>query len=734
MEQHDFAKELWGKLPDHNAEAHHLLVIDIGGGTSDFSLFEFRSDGRSPVPDIRRVAVSEHILLGGDNVDLALAHFVEPQILGDHGQLSSTQWDHLVAHCRDLKEKALSSAGEPDEAFQVSLPGRGSDLVTGLRSAQLTRAEIERVLLEGFFPECDANARPYRTQIALREWGLPYASDSAITRHLAAFLRDRPRADAVLLNGGSLNPQLLHQRICQQIGKWRGDFPPLLLKNVEPGFAVARGAAQFGRLVYHKAGRIAAGAAHAIFLEVHRKPATDIEQPSDPSLVCVLPQDAPPEEEFQIADASLALRTNWPVRFQAYHSRGQARSHAGDIVVWSEHEFHALPPLETIIKVADQSHTETSGTLPVRLKAKMNELGLLQVSCVSADRKIRQSWPLEFNLRPQELDKAASGSETISGAPVAAGPNVATDALEAARRRIASRFTGGLSKTDKLTAARLVKSLEQSLGISKSEWNAALVRALWPALETCMACRKKSVDHEEVWLALAGFLLRPGFGVVGDEVRLDSLWRLRETGLCFPGKQIRCQEYILWRRVAGGLTPARQERILTAELEKIHSPDPPAELIRLAGSLELLPEVTKAGLITHFIGVAADLAYEKKHCAPYLAALGLLLNRAPLYAGPEAVVSPDLVESAYAAFRGFDWTGPELSELKTLFLRAARVVGDRSLDLPKSLRNHIAHQLEKSGVDPLQTGKIREFAPVGRWDRVSLYGESLPPGLILSKS
>ena len=235
------------------------------------------------------------------------------------------------------------------------------------------------------------------------------------------------------------------------------------------------------------------------------------------------------------------------VRIGLYASRpiilgARRRSHAGDIVVWSEHEFHALPPLETIIKVADQSHTETSGTLPVRLKAKMNELGLLQVSCVSADRKIRQSWPLEFNLRPQELDKAASGSETISGAPVAAGPNVATDALEAARRRIASRFTGGLSKTDKLTAARLVKSLEQSLGISKSEWNAALVRALWPALETCMACRKKSVDHEEVWLALAGFLLRPGFGVVGDEVRLDSLWRLREIGLCFPGKRIRCQE------------------------------------------------------------------------------------------------------------------------------------------------------------------------------------------------
>jgi molecular chaperone DnaK (HSP70) len=173
LEQHDFAEELWGKLADQNARAHHLLVVDIGGGTSDFSLFELHPDGRNSLPAIRRVAVSEHILLGGDNVDLAIAHLVEPRLLGDQGQLSGAQWDHLVAHCRDLKEKALSGGGWPDETFPVSLPGRGSDLVTALRSAQLTRAEIERTLLEGFFPECEANARPYRTQVALRDGGFP---------------------------------------------------------------------------------------------------------------------------------------------------------------------------------------------------------------------------------------------------------------------------------------------------------------------------------------------------------------------------------------------------------------------------------------------------------------------------------------------------------------------------------------------------------------------------------
>jgi hypothetical protein len=125
------------------------------------------------------------------------------------------------------------------------------------------------------------------------------------------------------------------------------------------------------------------------------------------------------------------------------------------------------------------------------------------------------------------------------------------------------------------------------------------------------------------------------------------------------------------------------------------------------------------------------LARAKRHCAPYLAALGLLLNRTPLHAGPETVVSPDLVEYAYSAFRGFDWTEPELLDLQTLFLRAARVVDDRSLDLPMPLRSLIAAKLEKSGVPPLQTARIRGFVPVRRSDRASLYDESLPPGLVL---
>jgi molecular chaperone DnaK (HSP70) len=740
LERHDStrefsAHELWRRCDDGDAGLRHVLVIDIGGGTSDFSLFELHLNEQSPIPGIRRVAVSEHILLGGDNVDLAIAHFLEPRLAPGGGQLSGAQWQQVVASCCDLKERALAAAGPPDERFAVAVAGRGSGLVAGSQTVTVTRAEIENLLMDGFFPGCDARARPYRTQAALREWGLPYPSDSAVTRHLAEFLKDRPRVDAILFNGGSLRPLLLRERLRDQIGAWQGGFVPHILENDEPALAVARGAARFGTLLHRRSGHIAAGAARAVFLEVQGTPAADGEA-AHPSLVCVLPQGASPSETFEIADLGIQVRTDQPVRFQAYSSSRRSTSRAGDIVAWCEDDFHALPPLQTIVRTAGPARPGTGGSLPVRLVARMNALGLLQISCVSADPGNRQSWPLEFNMRPHGQDgaDAPGGAGPAREAAVQIEPNAAADALKAARKQIGIVFTqppGKAGKKGKVTAGTILKSLEPIIGSPRSAWNGPLLRALWPALDERFDGRRLSVDHEEAWLIVAGFLLRPGFGVVRDDLRIDALWRLHDAGPCFPGRRIKCQEYILWRRVAGGITRERQDKLLAGELDRICDGKAPDELVRLAGSLELIPHETKAKLFSCFVDTAVSLARAKQHCAPYLAALGLLLNRAPLYGGPETVVSPDFVERAYSAFKGFDWTDPELQELQTLFLRAARVVGDRSLDLPIPMRNLIAGKMEKSGVPPLRTAKIRAFVPVGRSDRASLYDESLPPGLIL---
>ena len=730
LEHHDAAADLAAKLPLTTGAAPHVLVVDIGGGTSDFSLFELGGKTGS-APAIRRVAVSEHLLLGGDNIDLALAHLVEARLAGDEERLVGSQWHHLVARCRDLKEQALATEATADTLYPIAIPARGSSLFAGSVATQVSRGEIDAVLFEGFFPPCAADERPRRTHAALKEWGLPFATDSRVTRHLAEFLAGRPRVDAVLFNGGSLYPQVLRQRLADAIASWQNGAVPLLLDNPSPDLAVARGAARFGELIAQKAERIAAGAARAVFIAAHSTQRVSSDGEQDPSLICILPRGANPEDSFDISNLALELRVNRPVRFQAYSSTRHGNCRAGDVVAWNARDFHPLPPLETVAKAVAGGHGDALRSLPVSLRARINDLGLLQLACVSTepstDPAQPQSWPLEFNLRPQAVSASLLA---ISAAAVTA--NVDARSLTAGIEAIGNAFARSYQR-DKLTATRLFRSLESALGLPRADWNWVLVRSLWPALEDCLPQRATSPDHEETWLIIAGFLLRPGFGAPLDDLRLDGLWRLREAGLAFPGKRSRLQEHILWRRVAGGLSPERQQRILAPELAKILARGKlTAELVYLAGSLERIGHDTKADLIRAFVAMTIELATRRQHCAPYLTALGLLLNRTPLYAGPEAVVSPELVEEAYQALAALDWSDPSLTDIHSLFLRAARVVDNRVLDLPKSLRGRIARRLEKAGVAPLRTVRLREFLPIERAERLGIFGEALPPGLLLA--
>jgi len=746
LEQHGGEGGAWQALASAVGDVaeeggpRHVLVVDIGGGTSDFSLFAVqREDGRGKNgggAGIRRIAVSEHILLGGDNIDLALAHALEARLAGEEGRLDGASWDFLVARCRDLKEQTLAAPGTEDEFYQVAIPGRGSGLFAGTRSAAIGRGEIDRIVLDGFFPACAADAAPKRLAAALQEWGLPYAADSAITRHLAHFLRDRPAPDAVLFNGGALYPAALRQRLCEQITRWQKRPPLPALVNDAPDLAVARGAARFGRLLRLGSGRIAADAARAIFLEVQARGGG--EGPAAPALVCVLPRGAAAEETVTIGDLALELRINRPVRFQAYASTRHDEARPGEVIDRQAEDLQPLPPLETIARV-DRPPAEQR-TVAVALEAKISELGLLEVSCRSIDPRLKASWPLAFNLR---AGKSAGGADVVTGAAPAEA-NAPAAAIADAGAILARHFSGGRAGLragklaggkltgGKLTAGKVMTGLEKALGLGRGEWNWVLVRSLWPGLAACAGDRGTSPEHEETWLILAGFLLRPGFGAAADEARMDELWEILAPGLRFPRKQVKLQQYILWRRLAGGLSRGRQEAVLSAEMEQIRRQKTPApELVRMTGAFERLPVETKAELAERYVDRALELARAGKHAAPYLAALGMLLNRAPLYAGPEDVVAPELVERAYDAFARLDWADPELVELQTLFLRAARVIGNRALDVRQSVRGRIAGKLEKLGLPASRTARLRAHMPISPAERLGLVGEALPPGLIL---
>src|SRR6516164_3734959 len=434
----------------------HVLVIDIGGGTTDLSLFEIVAQTGDSLPRIKRVAVSDHLLLGGDNIDLALAHNLEPRLSNE--PLSPVQWNFLVARCRDLKEQCFSD--QSIDIFPIAVPGRGSSLFGGTLSCRITRAEIESIVLDGFFPACTLDSQPARVQTALREWALPYAVDSAITRYLADFLRGRPPIQSVLFNGGSLHPEPLRRRLLEQIGRWQNGSKPQMLNNSEPSLAVARGAARFGKIVYDRSLRIEADAARSLYLEVHRRPDQHSKNPA-PTLLCILAADAKTEEEFQIGDVSLELRLNRAVRFQTYYSTRRSEDKIGELVAWNERDFRRLPPLQTTAKLSGRS--VEGDRLPVTLKIYINELGLLRIACVSVNPSIRETWPLEFNLRAEDSeDSQKTLNEPVTRA--ALDPGVEPARLESAQARILAVFSRPLDRRDKLTAANLFKSLERILG------------------------------------------------------------------------------------------------------------------------------------------------------------------------------------------------------------------------------------------------------------------------------
>ena len=784
----------WGR---HVSELHDLLdlvpertarvlVCDIGGGTTDLSLFEVAGDPESPTGLLlRRVAVSEHLLLGGDNIDLTLAYLFEQKLTGGKSKLSGGQWSQLLVQARELKERILSPVGEerpvgedpilspfaksassppfakgggggfdlasqneiplnpplqrgtltpplqagtfkqdPGEEegsapFTLTLAGTGAGLFASTLSASITAAEVRETVLEGFFPECGAEERPGKKMGGLREWGLPYAEDTAVTRHLAAFLEGR-QVHAVLYNGGSVTPAFLRRRLTDLVARWQGGQAPVELQNDAMAIAVARGAARYGQILQTpRAGeRITGGHAHALYLEVVRG-----KQKQLPTLVCVLPKGMEANESVRIENAEFDLLVNQLVRFQCFFSNRRLHDPAGEVVTWREDQFQPLPPLQTAIHLPADRPKPANNRLRVTLECTLNELGLLQLFCVERDGPGR--WRLDFNLR------RPVGDEESVPAPEEAPPK---RELTEAVGLVLSLY--GKKRDPNLPEARprqLMRQLEKTMAAPRDSWDSATLRGLWPAISQGMTRRSRSVDHEESWLYLAGFALRPGYGFPLDESRIEELWRLFDLGLAFPKeKRVQVQWYLLWRRTAGGLNARRQEKILEKILPMLPSQPETAEILYLAGSLERISLDQKMQLVKLLSAALRKPQISNK--IPYAWALGRLLSRIPLYAGPETVLPPVEVEKLFRQMRELDWKASDYAPLNPLFAQAARRTERRDIDLAPELRQEILQKMKESGARAEELQVVRETVPVKDADRVRQFGESLPSGLVLVKA
>jgi hypothetical protein len=565
------------------------------------------------------------------------------------------------------------------------------------------------------------------------EFGLPYASDPAVTRHLAAFLADHaqvarealgdrappadrlPVPEVVLLNGGVFRSAALVGRLLEVLGDWRGT-PVRRLDNEAPDLAVARGAVAYGLARRGAGPRIGGGAARSYFV--------GLETPDGRRGVCVLPRGTEEGHEVALAGRTFGLRVGAPAKFDLLSSTADTPCAAGDLVDPGAVPLHPLPPVATrLAAVAGQA-----GEVAVRLVASLSEVGTLDLHCVStADPTAR--WRLEFELRGRS---AAPGGGEASAVALPARFEEAIAAI--------TRFYGPKSARVEPKAVRGLRGeLERLLG-PRAGWDTPLLRELLVALWDGAARRRRSADHERVWLNLAGFCVRPGFGYPLDDWRVGELWGLYEQGVQFaPESQVWSEWWTLWRRAAGGLGEDAQARIADDLAYYLQPPGvqaavrPPGprrlaieDMIRLAGSLERIPAARKETLGDWLLARQAGRPPE----GPLgWWALGRLGARVPFYGSAHAVVGTEAASRWLEALLRLDWKRVQPAAFAAVSI--ARVSGDRVRDLPDGLREAVAERLKAARAPGSWVLMVRERVALEEADESRVFGESLPPGLRL---
>ncbi len=382
-----------------------VLVCDVGGGTTDFSLIQVTEENGDLT--LRRVAVGDHILLGGDNMDLTLAYAVQAKLAQNGTKIDSWQFRGLWYRCRAAKEKLL---GDPDLASEpISILGRGSSLIGGAIRTELTREEVQDVLMQGFFPIGEKNEFPREeARVGVREMGLPYTQDVAVTRHLAQFLSrevttdgDRPVAfpSAVLFNGGVMKAPVLRENVLSALQKW-SDAQTRELPSVDLDLAVALGAAYYGLARQGKGIRIRAGINRAYYIGVESSMPAVPGIPAPMKALCVVPFGMEEGSEAEIRQKEFGLVVGEPAVFHLLAAAHNKNDQPGQIVEDWSGDIQEVATLEAQLP-ASEDHSG-GAIIPVWLESKVTEVGTLELWCVSRDDERR--WKLEFNIRESETE------------------------------------------------------------------------------------------------------------------------------------------------------------------------------------------------------------------------------------------------------------------------------------------------------------------------------------------
>ncbi len=713
-----------------------VLVADIGGGTTDFKLIQVAASPEGPL--MKRIAVGEHLILGGDNMDNAIARRVEEKLQGK--KLSTAQWIQAVQMAREAKEQLLGASAA--ESFPITIAGEGSKLLGSTFSTSLQRSEVEAMVLDGFFPATAASDLPKTNRVSgIQEMGLPYVPEAAITRHLAAFLNRHtrasfealglppdtaglPRPDAILLNGGVFNSPRLAERLVEAVSAWWPERPRIAtLDHENLDLAVARGAASYGLVRHGRGRRISGGTAHSFYLGV----AVEKNDPNA-SAICLFPRGMEEGETMELKDRVFRLHVGRPVQFPIYTSTADQVDRPGDIVSVTP-DFNSLPPIQTVLRSAKQR----AERIPVYLRGKLTEIGTVELWCAALETS--EQWRLEFDIRGSATD---SESVTVTESL----PSHFADAREYIAKIFGNR-PSAINKGPK-DVKQLWASLEQLLGPRES-WPLPVLRQLWGELYAGASKRRRSADHEKIFLQLLGYTLRPGFGYSLDPWRCEQTFKLFPERIEFHKEKPNWNEFwILWRRIAGGLNPEQQTqwwdyarphlavRIPLKAPKNLSrpkglQPEGIEEMLRAAAAMEHLPVPEKK-----FLGdlVAARLQEQSAAGGPWAWSLGRIGTRVPLYGSAHNVLPPSDVD----AWIHLMMNSPALDGSTFALAQLCRRTMDRARDVDDRTSERVIGTLRERTAPESWINSVLETVDLKPAEEARAFGDTLPIGLQLSRS
>ncbi len=621
----------------------------------------------------------------------------------------------------------------------MSLPGTGRSLIGGSIQCAVTRDEVQAALVDGFLPATTFGEPPRQTASGFREFGLPYAEDTAITRYLSRFLQTHAasavdnsllnddhspaRPDIILFNGGLFESPVLRSRMVECITSWFDDdgWEPQVLDAGRLDLAVAHGAACFGRTIRGEGQRIRAGLPRSYYIGAHTS--------SGLKAICLIPAGTEPGEQLDPPAQTFQLKTGVPVEFPVYYSGTRLTDPVGAEIDNDPDQLTPLPAIRTVIRER-QGHADE---LNVSVNCRLTEIGTIDLWCAGADR---QQWKLQFDIRSAvETDREghAAGASDAEGIVDEALLQQATDFLAEVFGPDGQQKPGGLAR-------RLAKLL----GMSRAEWPTSLLRGIWHQLIQLESGRGRSASHESNWLNLIGYALRPGFGYALDDWRVDQTWEAVRGQLHHSTPECRTQMWILWRRIAAGLDGGQQTAIASPILSSIrqtvhqaktgrgkggpiavHEADA-AEIWRVLGAFENLPPSSRSE-IGEFILELVSRPRMKAVREPMIWALGRIGSRSPM--GASAAVPVAATTAEHWATQIMDRQLDELPSTPLAVMQLTRRTGNRFVDVSQSCRDEAIRYLREMDAPSPLVSLIRDGGSTDAETRAAVFGESLPIGL-----